>query len=155
MKPVSAQAECCFTYVKPKTYIRAHSIVVWLLGQSSCSSPSTKELHGVVPDDKKLQNIFSLNDQNKEIKALMKNSKIASLIISLTFRVLNDAKYLPTTTTTTTTMMIYFCSKVQFFRRVRFLEVVFWKTSFENSFFLQGKIYVWNLISAAESSVSK
>ena len=153
MKPVSAQAECCFTYVKPKTYIRAHSIVVWLLGQSSCSSPSTKELHGVVPDDKKLQNISSLNDQNKEIKALMKNSKIASLIISLTFRVLNDAKYLPTTTTTN--MMIYFCSKVQFFRRVRFLEVVFWKTSFENSFFLQGKIYVWNLISAAESSVSK
>ena len=38
---------------KPKIQYAAHagqlSIHVWLLGQSGCSSPSTKELHGGVP----------------------------------------------------------------------------------------------------------
>ena len=43
-----SQAESFYVYVKPKNYATHawhNSIVVWLLGRSSCSSPSTKELH--------------------------------------------------------------------------------------------------------------
>ena len=42
--------ESCCVYVKPKNYATHawdNSLIVWLLGRSSCSSPSTKELHGV------------------------------------------------------------------------------------------------------------
>ena len=49
MKAVSAQVVSCCVYDKPKKYAtqaRQHSILVWLLGWSSCSSPSSKELHG-------------------------------------------------------------------------------------------------------------
>ena len=51
MKAVSVQVVSCCVYVKsPQNYALhawQHSILVWLLGQSICSSPSTKELHGL------------------------------------------------------------------------------------------------------------
>ena len=49
MKAGSAQTESCCVYVKQENYSTHawhNSIIgVWLLGRSSCSSPSTKELH--------------------------------------------------------------------------------------------------------------
>ena len=51
MKAVSVQVVSCCVYVKsPQNYALhawQHSILVWLLGQSIWSSPSTKELHGL------------------------------------------------------------------------------------------------------------
>ena len=46
MTAVLAQAARCCVYVKPPKIMQLmHGIDIWVLARSSCSSPSTKELH--------------------------------------------------------------------------------------------------------------
>ena len=68
MKAGSAQAESC-VYVEPNffaSHARHNSIVVWLLGRSSCSSPYIKKLHALANGKNVLQHSSLIDVKTSE-----------------------------------------------------------------------------------------